>query len=241
MSETELMQHTPEQSTFSLQSFEHAQRVAKMLASSDLIPKAYQGRVDNVMIAMEMANRMQISPLMVMQNLYVVKGMPGWSGKFVIASINGSKRFTKDLDFDISGTGDEYGYTAFTFDKDGVMKQGTKVDWKMVKGEGWLNKDGSKWKTMPEQMFKYRAAAFFGNAYCPDLLMGMQTAEEIQDAVTVEPVIDVEELQKLLDNKVGFLNKSEFDNAKRIIANKEKNSYKKLQTLLNSFKDDAGN
>lgn len=232
MSETELMQHTPEQSTFSLQSFEHAQRVAKMLASSDLIPKAYQGRVDNVMIAMEMANRMQISPLMVMQNLYVVKGMPGWSGKFVIASINGSKRFTKDLDFEISGTGDEYGYTAFTYDKDGEIKRGTKVDWKMVKGEGWLNKDGSKWKTMPEQMFKYRAAAFFGNAYCPDLLMGMQTAEEIQDSVVIEPSITIEDLQSLLDDKVALLTKSEFDNAKRIISTKEVTSYKKLHKFL---------
>lgn len=230
--ETEL-QTIPNESTFSLQSFEHAQRVAKMLASSDLIPTAYRNRIDNVMIAMEMANRMSLSPIAVMQNLYVVNGMPGWSGKFVIATINGSKRFATELDFEISGEGDDYGYTAYAIDKNGITRRGTKVDWKMVKAEGWLNKTGSKWKTMPEQMFKYRSASFFGNAYCPDLLMGIQTYEEIID-VSGEPEITVEELQKLVDNKIDLLNKSEFDSAKRIIANKEKNSYKKLLTMLNS-------
>lgn len=178
---------------FSLQSFEHAQRVAKMISVSSLVPAQYQGKIENVMIAMEMANRMNISPLMVMQNLHIVKGNPGWSGAFVIAMINGSKRFDEDLEFEFSGTEDDYGCTAFTHKK-GKRIDGTKVTWRMVKGEGWLNKDGSKWKTMPEQMFRYRSAAFFGRANTPDLLMGMQTAEEIIDveADVIKPKVDKE-------------------------------------------------
>ncbi len=143
------IQTTINESAFSLQNFEHAQRVAKMISISSLVPQAYQGKVENVMIAMEMANRMNISPLMVMQNLYIVKGNPGWSGSFVIAMINGSKRFDENLAFDFSGDGDEYGCTAFTF-KNGKRIEGTKVTWKMVKGEQWLDKPGSKWKTMPD-------------------------------------------------------------------------------------------
>lgn len=175
----ELQQQT--ESAFSLQNFEHAQRVAKMIAASSLVPQAYQGKVENVMIAMEMAHRMNISPLMVMQNLHIVKGNPGWSGSFVIALINGSKRFDGDLKFDSGGDGDDYGVLAYAIDKTGKRLEGTKVTWKMVKGEGWLNKDGSKWKTMPEQMFRYRSATFFGRIHTPDLMMGMQTAEEIID------------------------------------------------------------
>ena len=34
---------------------------------------------------------------------------------------------------------------------------------------------------MPEQMFMYRCAAFFARAYCPDVLNGLQTAEELRD------------------------------------------------------------
>ena len=51
----------------------------------------------------------------------------------------------------------------------------------MVKAEGWDSKTGSKWKTMPEQMFKYRAAAFWQRAYAPEISMGLQTAEEAID------------------------------------------------------------
>ena len=42
-------------------------------------------------------------------------------------------------------------------------------------------KNGSKWVTMPEQMMMYRAAAFFARVFCPHALMGLQTAEEVQD------------------------------------------------------------
>lgn len=228
---------TQSESAFSLQNFEHAQRVAKMIAASSLVPQAYQGKVENVMIAMEMSNRMGISPLMVMQNLHIVKGNPGWSGSFVIAMVNGSKRFDDNLEFEFSGTADEYGCIAFTSRK-GKRVESTKVDWKMVKGEGWLNKEGSKWKTMPDQMFRYRSAAFFGRAHTPDLLMGMQTADEIMDvdAVVVRQSkndnLNAEALQTLLDEKVALLTKKEFESAKRIIDNKEVDSYPKLFTLL---------
>ena len=220
-------------SAFSLQNFEHAQRVAKMLATSDLIPDTYKGKIQNVMIAMEMSNRMNISPLMVMQNLYIVKGNPGWSGQFVIGIINNSKRFKHELKFEKSGDGDEYGYTAWTTDFEGKRIDGTKITLKMVKGEGWLSKSGSKWQTMPEQMYKYRAAAFFGRLHCPDLLMGMQTIEEIIDIQTIEvSSVSKEELGSLLDDVVGELTSKEFEDAKRIIANNETASFNKLHKLL---------
>jgi len=56
----------------------------------------------------------------------------------------------------------------------------------MAAAEGWATKAGSKWKTMPELMLRYRAAAFFGRLYAPDILMGMQTAEEAVDVVSVK-------------------------------------------------------
>jgi hypothetical protein len=49
--------------------FEHAQRIAKLLSSSDLVPNQYKGNIANTMVALEMAHRMNASPLMVMQNL----------------------------------------------------------------------------------------------------------------------------------------------------------------------------
>lgn len=161
--------------------FDHAQRVAKMLSSSSLVPEIYKNNVQNTMIALEMANRIGASPLMVMQNLYVIQGKPSWSSSFIIASLNACGRFSP-VRFKMDGQGDEYGCRAWAYDlKDKEKLIGPKITMTMVKAEGWLSKPGSKWKTMPELMFRYRAAAFFGRLYAPDIMMGMQTAEEVSD------------------------------------------------------------
>ena len=51
----------------------------------------------------------------------------------------------------------------------------------MAQKEGWSTKPGSKWLTMSEQMLAYRAGSFFARAYCPEVLLGVQTIDEIQD------------------------------------------------------------
>jgi len=171
-----------ETSVFSSSSaFEHAQRVAKMLSSSNLIPKDYQGNIQNTMIALELANRVGASPLLVMQNLYIVHGKPSWSSTFIIAAINASKKFSP-IRFDLKGEGDQYGCVAWAIElSTGERIEGSRITIAMAKAEGWFNKSGSKWQTMPDQMLRYRAATFFGRLYAPEILMGMQTMEESYD------------------------------------------------------------
>lgn len=164
-------------------SFNHMQRVAKMLSSSSLVPESYRGdkNMANVMVALEMANRVGASPLQVMQNLNVIKGKPSWSSQFIIASINSCGKF-KPLKFDVEGKGMDMKCTAWALEKEtGDRLDGVEITMQMAKDEGWLNKDGSKWKTMPELMIRYRAAAFFGRLYAPEIMMGMYTSEEITD------------------------------------------------------------
>lgn len=187
----------PEDSAFSFQGFEHAQRISKMLADSTIVPEVYRGKVSNCIIALEMANRIGVSPLMVMQNMHIIKGKPGWSSPFIIASLNTCGRFT-ELDFRQVGQKgtDSYGYEAFANSKKtGKELVSPVVDWAMVKAEGWYSKEGSKWKTMSELMFRYRAAAFFGRLHAPDILMGMHAAEEIMDiaATVIEPEVKRED------------------------------------------------
>jgi hypothetical protein len=57
----------------------------------------------------------------------------------------------------------------------------------MANAEGWVSKAGSKWKTMPELMMRYRAAAFFGRLYAPEITMGMHSVEEVVDIQHEEP------------------------------------------------------
>jgi hypothetical protein len=195
----EILQNIPNESSFSMKGFEHAQRVAKMLSSSSLIPKEYQGNIQNTMIALEMANRIGASPIMVMQNLYVIQGKPSWSSTFIIAALNACRRFSP-IRFVMDGQGEEYGCHAWAYDLANNDKlEGPKITMKMAQAEGWINKAGSKWKTMPELMLRYRAAAFFGRLYAPDIMMGMQTAEEAQDVhQPMKPVDKEGERVKLL-------------------------------------------
>ena len=64
-------------------SFNTALRMAQCLASSTVVPKEYHGNVGNCMIAIEMASRINTSPMMVMQNLYIVNGRPAWSSQWI--------------------------------------------------------------------------------------------------------------------------------------------------------------
>jgi hypothetical protein len=174
----------PDQSAFAnTGSFDHAQRVAKMLASSNLIPENYRNNIQNTMIALEMANRIGASPLMVMQNLYIVQGKPSWSSTFITAAINACGRFSP-IRYEVTGEGDSMTCAAWAFDLATNEKlYGPTVTMQMAKEEGWLNKNGSKWKTLAPLMIRYRAATFFGRLYAPEILMGMQTAEEVQDVI----------------------------------------------------------
>jgi len=183
----EITKHEAAPSIFStIEAFENVQRISKSLSTSDLVPKAYKGNVANTMVALEMATRIGISPFMVMQNLDVIQGKPSWSSTFIIAALNSCGRF-EPLRFKWEGENktEDYGCRAVTTDKkNGETIRGPLVNWRMVKAEGWLAKGGSKWKTMPELMFQYRAAAFFGRLHAPDILKGMHSVEEVQDAVT---------------------------------------------------------
>lgn len=163
--------------------FELAQRKANIYAKSSLVPKEYQNNVGNVLIAENMARRMGADPLMVMQNLYVVNGRPGWSSQFLIASFNSNGRFSA-IKYDFTGKeGDpDWGCMAYCTEiATGERIEGTRVTWAMAVAEGWATKSGSKWKTMAPQMFRYRAATFLIRATAPEIGMGLMSKEEIED------------------------------------------------------------
>lgn len=158
-------------------------KLSNIYASSSMVPDSYRGKQDNCFVAIELASRMDVSPVLVMQNLYIVQGKPSWAGQACKALIDGSGKF-KDSEYVMVGNpaDDSWGcYLQAVNTRTGKTVKGTTVTLKLAKDEGWLNKNGSKWKTMPEQMMKYRAAAFFARTECPEVLMGFQTADEVED------------------------------------------------------------
>lgn len=171
--------------------FEHAQRVAMMLSKSDLVPKEFKNNVGNCIVALEMATRVGASPLMVMQNLYIVHGKPAWSSAFLIATVNACGKFSplRYQEDEVEG-----GRTRAWAEEKGTGEKlyGVWVSMTMAKAEGWVDKNGSKWKTMPELMRRYRAASFFARQFAPEISMGIHTQEEIQDIPFQEIKVDKE-------------------------------------------------
>ena len=166
--------------------FAVAQRKGAMFAQSTIVPQAYQNNISNCVIALDMAERMGAAPLMVMQNLYVVHGTPSFSSKFLVASINASKRFSP-LRYEFKGEEGtpSLGCRCYAYEAgDKEQKDPLYGDWitmEMAVKEGWATKSGSKWATMPGQMLRYRAAAFWQRVYCPEISMGLISTEEAEE------------------------------------------------------------
>ena len=190
------------------QSFNTALRMAQCLAESTVVPKEYQRNVGNCMIAIEMASRINTSPMMVMQNLYIVNGRPAWSSQWIIAMINSSRRYKTELQFEFGNAKEDGGLScrAWAEDYAGHKVYGPKITMTMANAEQWTTKNGSKWNTMPQVMIQYRAASFFGRMNCPDMIMGIYSQEEVLDmneipadgfALVVDPSTgEVQEVEK---------------------------------------------
>lgn len=188
MENTEVMLTQPGEMTTesiysSTKAFNELFKIGNVMSKTQLVPDNYRNKPEDCTIAIDIANRNGMSPLSVMQNLYVVKGKPTWSGQACIAMLRASKEYehVKPVMVGERNT-DEWGCYFKAIDKsDGEVVKGTLVTIKMAKDEGWYSKPGSKWQTMPEQMLQYRAASFFARIYMPNALMGYSVEGEVED------------------------------------------------------------
>ena len=135
-----------------MQSLALGWKFANRLCKSDIVPVKYQNKPENCLVALELSQRTGMSPIMVMQNLDVIQGKPSWASKFVIAIINASKKYKGSLKFNITGEKENLSCYCFAITHDGEEIKGPTITMEMAKAEGWLTKNGSKWKTMPELM-----------------------------------------------------------------------------------------
>jgi hypothetical protein len=173
--------------------FVSVQRMAKALASSTLVPDSYRGEANlgNCIIALELSQRIGASVMAVMQSMVPIHGKPTWSASFLIATVNSCGRFSPMRFRWVGKEGtDDWGCRAYAVEREGNLELvGALVTIAMAKAEGWYGKSGSKWKTMPEQMLQYRAAAFWCRAYAPEIALGMHTSEEIHDTQAAQQVV----------------------------------------------------
>ena len=190
-----------ELTTFDIFTNPQVYQMCEVLARSNYVPDEFKGKPEDVMAALNIALTHHMDTFTVMQNLQMVKGHARWKSDYTIGAINASGLYSSRLSFDMkyNDKGEVISCQAWAIDaRTGEKRTGSPITWDMVTGEGWdrdkpMKTGGvqiSKWKTMREQMFKYRAAAFFVRTNCPEVLMGYYTADEGEDIPDNKPIME---------------------------------------------------
>jgi hypothetical protein len=174
--------------------FVHYSQVAALFAQSLFVPKDFQGSMPNCLIALDLAVRMRENPLVVFQNLYVVHGRPGFTSKYMIARAKLYAGWKTSVRWDIEELEPKIingfknlSVTAHAVDENGERLEAT-VTMQMAIDDGWTK--NAKYKSMPEQMLRWRSASQLINLYAPEVMLGIQIAEELEDESSYRSIAD---------------------------------------------------
>jgi len=170
-----------------------AQRIATALERASILPDAFRGadNAGNRLIALGMASRLNCDPVLLMQNVDIIHGRPTMRAKFKLALFNTSGKYAP-IRYELSGEGDDFGCLAYTSDRRTAERiDGPRITVGLAKAEGWATKPGSKWKTMPDLMLRYRAASWLIDTLDPGVSFGLPTDDEAHDVgpLAVAPVV----------------------------------------------------
>lgn len=165
------------------------------------------------MVALMMAQQLEVNPLLALQNLQVINGRPGFSASFAIGLCNRRGPFQGPITWESSGKGDDLEVTAKAIIRETGEVVGVSVSMAMAKAEGWVK--NPKYRSIPEQMLRYRSATWLIRLYAPDVLLGFGTSDEIEDTAGVQPVAIREVAQEPAVNPVAELNAQIKTRAKR--------------------------
>lgn len=160
-------------------------RLGNLFAKSNMVPKCYQDNAADCAIAVHCAITMGVNIMSFLQNSYIVpgSGKPSLEGKLIIAILNNSPQIKGRVRFDFCF--DPKSCTASVVDAETGETHAYCLSWETVVANGWASKSGpgaQQWTTLWELRSSYRAATYLARLYYPDLLMGMQAADEVQDA-----------------------------------------------------------
>ncbi|MBM3467462.1 MAG: hypothetical protein FJX70_06525 [Alphaproteobacteria bacterium] len=162
-----------------LEMMEKALKFSEIMAQADIIPAHYRGKPANVFIAVQSALRMNLDPMQIMQNTFVISGKLGMVTAFAISLANQSGLFDSGIRYRIDGSGENLKVTAYT----NLKKTGEEISYTITMreamAEGWTK--NPKYRTLPELMLRYRAATLLIRTHVPEVLNGMHMVEEIED------------------------------------------------------------
>ena len=168
--------------------YDLAIKLAKTLAKSNaMIPQHFRGKPEEIFVALQTASDLGIKPLMALSNIFVIHGRAGMTSQLVIALCKERGPFVGPLRWETNKSDPKnlsvtcYGIlSAENSTGSDPERVDVTIDMDQARAEGWAQKN-QKYKTMPEQMLRWRSATWLVRLYCPEVLMGFSTQDELID------------------------------------------------------------
>lgn len=178
-------------------SIEEAWRLSKFIAASELVPKGYQGRPSDVLVAIQYGMEVGLPPMAALHSIFVTNGRPQLWGDGLLAVVMGSPKYADHEEYYIveGKRKDAHELEPVDLSKDDTRAVTTfwRSDSKRprtaafsiakAKKAGLWSKRGP-WQEYPDRMLQMRARSFAAHDCFPDVLRGVHSIEELRDMVT---------------------------------------------------------
>lgn len=172
-------------SLFSKDLAPHYMELAKKLATSELVPKGFRGKPQDLFIAWAMGYQVGLAPEQAMQCITIINGKPAMWGDDMLALCMAHKEFEDIDERPIRDKNDAIIGFVCTVKRKGKMPKINEFTLDMAKKAGLLAK-GGVWAQYPERMLKLRARGFTLRDAFPDALKGIKPREEVEDYIEGE-------------------------------------------------------
>lgn len=175
--------------------FDQVWTAAKLVANAAQCPDFYRGKPEACFVALDIADKLNLPIMTVLQNTYAIGGRPGFMTQFLIGLANQRRAFATPIKFRVSGAAwpdgptrapGDLAVTAYATLHDGETVEET-VTLAEAVADGWAAKN-PKYRSIPDRMLKYRAASALIGFYAPEIKLGFPTVEELADGEYVDAV-----------------------------------------------------
>lgn len=201
---------------------EEAAALAERLASSQLIPKSFQGKPNDVFVAMMWSRNLGLPIVQGLQNIAVINGRPSIWGDAALAIVKSSGQL-ESFKETVTGAGDQMVATCTLVRRNEVEPYIERFSVADAKAAGLWRKSGP-WTQYPKRMLQMRARSFCLRNAFPDLLLGIGLAEEEMDITTAQTeksINKVDDAPKRPQRKSVIKQPSHVEEAKEVPAVEE--------------------
>lgn len=173
------MQLTTTRQGFAPTTLTEAMQFSDMLANSSMVPKAYQGKPQDILVCVQWGYEMGLAPMQALQNIAVINGKPSVYGDAAMALVQASP-VCEDVEEYFEAEGTPNPVAVCVAKRKGRKPVTAKFSVEDAKRAGLWGKQGP-WSAYPKRMMQMRARGFALRDAFPDVLKGLITAEEAQD------------------------------------------------------------